>query len=147
MRIPIGEQWIELKDIADLSAADDDAYQRVITEAALAARGSEVEITEEDEGEVSGDGVSVTPRKHKLTLTVEMIERRRDDLLGRLITGWSYDIPLPYNAASRELLPRAAGKALAEAVKPYQRELNDAGPKEATTEPAASTSANGSAAG
>lgn len=146
MRIPVpgSDNWIDLKDIADLSAADDDAYQRVITEAALAARGSEVEIADEDE-EVSADGVSVTPRKHKVTLTVEMLDRRRDDLLARLITGWSYDIPLPYNAASRELLPKAAGKALAEAVKPYFAELNDSGPKEKTA--AAGTSANGSGDG
>jgi hypothetical protein len=146
MRIPVpgSDNWIDLKDIADLSAADDDAYSRVVNEAALAAQGSEVEITD-DEGETSADGVSVVPRARKLTLTVEMLDRRRDDLLARLITGWSYDIPLPYNAASRELLPRAAGKALDTAVKPYQAELNDSGPKETTA--AAGTSVNGSAGG
>jgi len=146
MRLAIpGGQWVDLRGPDELTGADDDAFQRVYS----AAFAQDVEITDEDDQmEVSPDGVSMTPKakpKRTIRVTMDMVAEQRDILLSRLITAWSFDIPLPYNSASRELLPLAATRALNEAIKPHLAELRkSAGPKESPgTTPASS---NGSKA-
>ena len=142
MRIDIpgpGGHWVELRDVDSLTAADDDAWMKAINDA-YAARASEQIDADDDEGDPAANGA-----KPKLRLTANMLTQRRDDLLSSLITDWSFaapdatpHIPLPYSTESRKLLPLAAGKALAEAIKPHQDALNGpSGPKE--PEPPTST--------
>lgn len=134
MRVDLpGSHWVDLRDVSELTAADDDAWMLAINDA-YAARASE-EVDSDDE----------SAPKPRLRLTAGMLTQRRDDLLSSLITDWSYaapdavpHIPLPYSVESRKLLPLAAGKALAEAIKPHQEALNGpSGPKE--PEPKTST--------
>jgi hypothetical protein len=144
MRIEIpgpGSHWVELRDPDSLTAADDDAWQRVIQQAWAAK--AEAEADAEDDAP-----------KAKLRLTGDMLNERRDDLLASLITDWSFaapdavpHIPLPYSVESRKLLPLAAGKALAEGIKPHQEALNGpAGPKEPSP-PTSTTDGSGSDSG
>lgn len=139
---PAGGWWIELRGPDQLFGADEDAFKAVY-EAAIGA--IDVEIGD-DEMEVSDDGVSMQPKqpeRRKVKVKLSMVNDQRDVLLSRLITGWSFeDIPLPYNAASREVLPLSVCKRLDEAIGEHKRILQGRGPdpKEATT-PA---SANGS---
>jgi hypothetical protein len=144
--IPGTADWIELKDIADLTWADEEAFDAVLGAAVIAARYGEVDAEDEpDDGmEISADGVSMVPKVKKratITLTLPMLRERRDVLLAAVITGWSYDVPLPYNSASQVLLPRAAGKALVAAIEPYIDELGAAGPKGKTAPSGGSASA------
>jgi hypothetical protein len=133
MRIDIpgsGNHWVELRDADSLTAADHDVWMSPIQNAWLRR--------EEEDGEVSADGVSAKRPAKKPAVTAETIRQRVDGLLASLITGWSYaapdakpHIPLPYAPAARKVLSLAAGKALDEAIKPHQEALNaDSGPKE-----------------
>lgn len=152
MRVPLpGDHWADLRDPADLVAADDDAWMKAINDA-YAAKASENLDDDEDETNAASNGNGKP--KAKLRLTADMLTQRRDDLLASLITDWSYaqpdatpHIPLPYSTASRKLLPLAAGKALAEAIKPHQEALNGpSGPKEPAT-PESTTAGSGSSSG
>lgn len=148
--VPGGDQWIDLRSAEELTGADDDAWQGVYT--AIWAERAELDVNDDgsDGEEVSADGVSVVPRRHRVKVPPNVVQRQRDVLLARLITAWSYEaepfsLPLPYTTLSREKLPLAACKALDEAVKPHVKAITASGPKE-TTAPSG-TSANGSAAG
>lgn len=154
MRIEIpgpAGHWVELRDVDSLTAADDDAWMKTINDA-YAARASEQIDADDDEGD-EGDPAA-NGAKPKLRLTADMLTRRRDDLLSSLITDWSFaaegavpHIPLPYSTESRKLLPLAAGKALAEAIKPHQEALNGpSGPKEPEAR-MSTTDGSGSASG
>jgi hypothetical protein len=142
MRIDVpGDHWIELRDADSLVAADEDAWQRVIQQAWAA------------KAEADADAEDDAP-KAKLRLTGDMLNERRDDLLASLITDWSYaapdavpHIPLPYSTACRKVLPLAASKALAEAIKPHQDALNGpSGPKEQSPQ-TSTTDGSGSGSG
>jgi hypothetical protein len=138
-----GGWWIELRGPDQLFGADEDAFKAVY-ETAIGA--IDVEIGDDDEMEVSPDGVSMTPKqpeRRKIKVKLSMVNDQRDVLLSRLITGWSFeDIPLPYTALSRERLPLSVCKKLDEAISEHKRILQGKGPdpKEATTH----ASANGS---
>jgi hypothetical protein len=149
LRVPVpgpGDHWVELRDAESLVAADEDAWMRTINDAWAQRASAEAEQDDDAEGEPKP--------KAKLRLTADMLTRRRDDLLASLITDWSYaepdavpHIPLPYSTESRKLLPRAAGKALAEAIKPHQDALNaPSGPKEQSP-PTSTTDGSGSDSG
>ncbi len=147
MRIDIGEHWVEMRSADELTGGDLDSWNQVY-EPAFA---QDVEIEDEDEQpELSPDGVSVVPKPAKRTVrvTMAMVNEQRDVLLGRLITGWSYDLPLPYTVLSREKLPLPACLALTEALKPHLDALRGATGPKAATAPTAGTggSANGSRA-
>ena len=131
MRLDVGEHFIEMRGPEALTGGDLDAFAAVY--AAVFAQDVEVE----DEDDSSDDGVSYVPKpkgeKRKVRVTMAMVAEQRDTMLSRLITGWSYDLPLPYVAASRDLLPLAACRALDDAIKPHLKELRGtSGPKETT---------------
>lgn len=156
MRIEIpgpGAHWVELRDVDSLTAADDDAWQRVIQQA-WADRASEnaEDEDEPDDGTTNGDG---KPKpKARLRLTADMLNQRRDDLLASLILDWSYadpasapHIPLPYSAECRKVLPLPAAKKIAEETKPHQDALNGpAGPK-GQPDQTSTTAGSGSSSG
>lgn len=139
---PAGTWWIEIRGPDQLFGADEDAFKAVY-ESAIGA--IDVELGEDDM-EVSSDGVTMRPRapeRRRVQVRLSMVNEQRDVLLARLITGWSFeDIPLPYTAASRELLPLTVCKRLDDAIAEHKRILQGAGPdpKEATTPASASGS-------
>jgi len=138
MRLDVGEHFIEMRGPEALTGGDLDAFAAVYA----AAFDQDVEIEDEDDSAPEGmvlsdDGVSYVPKpkgeKRKVRVTMAMVAEQRDTMLSRLITGWSYDLPLPYVAASRDLLPLAACRALDDAIKPHLKELRGtSGPKETT---------------
>lgn len=129
MRIDLADsQWIELRDPGKLNGGDKDAFDSVY-EPAFA---QDVPLDGDDEPELSDDGTAMRPKlRRTVRVTMAMVHEQRDILLGRLITAWSFtDIPLPYQTASRELLPLDACQALEVAVRPHMEKLREAiGPK------------------
>jgi len=130
MRIDLAEgQWIELRDPNRLNGGDKDAFDSVY-EPAFA---QDVSIDGEDDSyELSEDGTGMRPKnKRTIRVTMAMVHEQRDILLSRLITAWSFtDIPLPYQTASRELLPLDACRELEAAIRPHLEKLRETtGPK------------------
>lgn len=90
------EHWAEIRPVSDLRARDKKAVTRAITV------------------DVGDDGVS--------HVSVGIADDMRDALLVRLITAWSYELPLPVaDPASLDELPVAAYDALIEATKEHYR--------------------------
>lgn len=139
--LPGSPHWIEYR--GDLTVGDIDAWNEPI-ERLWADRASE--DSGEDEMEVSEDGLTMKPKpKPPVRITTATLRERRDGLLARTITAWSFQdlAPLPYSGASRDVLPAAAVPLL----KQVYDALTDAidgleGPKE-TTPP--TTAGDGSA--
>jgi hypothetical protein len=141
MKIESGNAWIELRGPDELTGADDDAwhlvYNQVVTDAAV--------IEPDGDGmEVSADGTSMVPKRRRIRMPPDILQRQRDGLLGLLITGWSYDLQLPYTSASRTSLPLAMCKELDRAIQPHIAVIRDAGPKETASGSSTSTSPDGS---
>jgi hypothetical protein len=146
--VPGTEHWIDYRSPESLTIGDIDAYNEPIEEIwAQRATAS----SDEDEMELSGDGVSMTPKpKPPIVITVATIRARRDALLSRTITGWSFtDVPLPYGPESRTTLPVAALPLLQKAYNSLTAAIDELdGPKDqtaptggsATTSPATSAS-------
>jgi hypothetical protein len=142
-----GDNWIELRGVDELTGADDDAWQAVYA-AVWAERAEQAVNDDDDDGmEMSGDGVSMVPKKRNVKVPPDIIRRQRDALLTELISNWSYTapdakpyIPLPYTTASRKLLPLPACKILEETIRPHIQAITGSGPKGKTS----ATSTSGS---
>ena len=102
--LPDGE-WAEIKTVGDMTGADQDAYFD------------------------AGDALRARRAAEDGTPTNRDYRGIRDEVMGKLITGWSFDVPLPYTSASRAQLPLYACNALVAAVDPHIDALNGAGPK------------------
>lgn len=121
MRVELpGGQWAEIKPVEDLTGADQDAYFDALDEA---------RSHREDEAAAAAAAGSPAP---KAALTNADYRAIRNEVMGKLITGWSFGgVPLPYSSASRHLLPIYACNALVDAVDDHISALNGNGPKAA----------------
>lgn len=134
-----GDHWIEIRDIDDLTGADEEIWQKVVR------KGWEKRIEEEANLE---DGAPRPP----LRLPAGWVQQREDDILAALITDWSFgkpdsvpQIPLPYSDKARVLLPLRVVKALRAALQPYIAAFEETpGPKEPEP-PTSTTDSSGSA--
>lgn len=112
-----GGQWAELREADELTGADQDGfldeYDRVIQEVPQPA----------PEPDPANPAVML-PRPAR-QLDAAGNRALRDWQLGRLITGWSFDLPLPYTGQYREVLPVRVCNALQKAIKPMQDALTD----------------------
>lgn len=135
-----GEHWIELRDVADLTGGDEEAWNRPVAAA-------QDRQTEEDANAPAGAPSA------PLRLPGGWVRQRLDDLYASLITGWSFadpssvpHVPMPYSAEARMKLPLAALNAMRDAVRPYIAALNGesaSGPKEPPA-PTSTTDGSGS---
>lgn len=139
--IPGTEHYIEHRGPEELKVGDVDAYNAPIEEVQVAR----VNASDDDDGtEVSEDGLTMVPKPRRVPpgaeLTVDHIRRRRDGLLSRVITGWSFQgVPLPYSAASRAELPAVAFPALAEVYDTLGDAIQGLGGPKETTSPTSET--------
>jgi hypothetical protein len=129
--IPGSSDWIEHREPAQLTIGDIDAFNEPLeamfdADAEAAARAPEGE----------------EPAERK-TIPLAVIGARRTALLGELITGWSFGVPLPYTAASRRLLPAVAGITLNDIADAAVQAISDLSGPKAT--PGASEASGGSA--
>lgn len=141
MRVTAGEHWAELRDVGDMTWADQEAWDAVWNDAIFDAQREQYDPeTGERRMIMSADGVSMVPVKVVPKITSAMAITRTDNLLASLITEWSLTgLELPYRPGYKRQVPLAFGKELDKALAPYIEVLTDAGPKE--TEP---SSASGS---
>jgi hypothetical protein len=108
MRIDLpGDEWADIKPVEDLTGADQDFYLDAL-DAARARREAE-------------DAPDRTANKDYRAV--------RDQVMGKLITGWSLDAPLPYTSATRTSLPLYVCNALFDAIDEHVDALNGNGPK------------------
>ena len=144
MRVTAGDHWAELRDVDDLSWADQEAWDAVWDDAIFDAQREQYDPeTGERRMVMSADGSTMTPVRVLPKITSEDAARRRNQLLGSLITAWSLDdVPLPYTAAVKSQVPLAFGKALDRALGPYIEALTDTGPKETTEDSSDSDSSS-----
>jgi len=134
-RITVGEHWVDLRKVEDLTWADQEAWDDAFDDAVTAAREAAYDPeTGQRRNILSDDGVTMVPVSPRPKITPDMVRKRRDDLLTSLIAAWSFDLPLPFTPEVRKEIPRAVGAALAKALDPYVEAFSDPGPKE-TTEP------------
>jgi hypothetical protein len=112
--LPDGE-WAELKDIGQLTGADQDVafdtWDRLM----------EGKPQPEPQPDPANPAVMLPapPRRFSNADGREM----RDVVLGLAVTAWSFDVPLPYTAESRRRLPVLACNALYKAADPIQDAL------------------------
>jgi hypothetical protein len=139
--------WIELRGPGELTGADDDAWQAVYAEVWASAAEADANHGLGEGGDAAAAEATASRHKRIVRVPPDFLQRQRDALLGELVTGWSYDVPLPYTAAARKRLPLAACRALNAAIQPHIEILKVSGPAE---EPpvitAADTSADGAGA-
>lgn len=142
---PEGSWWVELRDAGQLTGGDEDAWNKPLQDAVGAF---DVAVEDGDDGmEVSADGLTMRPReRRKVKVPVGFMDVRRDVLLSRLITGWSFDhIPLPYAAAARSQLPLAVCRELDKATAAHREALDASGPDPKAATTATSLSGTGAA--
>lgn len=123
--------WIEFRGPDELTIGDIDAFNVPFEEifAAQATAGMEA----------SDDGASLRPAGAEIT--ADHLRRRRDALLARVITGWSFTPPMPYAAEKREGLPAAAVPALVKVYDILTTAIGELdGPKETTADSGGSAS-------
>ena len=112
-----GGQWADLLDPDDLSGADQDAfldrYDELIQDIPQP-------VPQPDPAN-PGQMLPAGPR----TLGTAGNRVLRDWMLARVITAWSFDLPLPYQPGYREKLPVRVCNALQKAVKPVQDAMTD----------------------
>jgi hypothetical protein len=140
--VPGTGHWIEFRGPDELNIGDVDAYNSAFEEvfAETASAGMAV----------SDDGLTMSQGPVRPVITVDHLRRRRDAVLGRVITGWSFGVPLPYTAEKREDLPAAAVPALLSLYKTVTDAIDGLEGPKAQTETgstSASTSAVESASG
>ncbi len=133
-RVTVGDHWIDLRRVEDLTWDDAEVWSAAVDDAVAEAR---KKAFDPDTGarlmKVSADGVSQEPAPIVPEITRTTLMRRRDDLLGVLITAWSFDdLPLPYVPEQKKRLPLPVGPALIAALEPYIDQLQAPGPKETT---------------
>jgi len=129
MRIDLpGGAWADLRDVDQLTGADQDAYFDAYDDL-MAAKPQAV-----PQPDPANPGQMLPAEPAKLTNADGRV--LRDRLLGSLITAWSFeDVPLPYTAESRKALPVMVCNALVKAMEPMQDALtgaekdDDGGPK------------------
>lgn len=114
-------QWAELKGPDDLTGADIDAYEEFLERIREEALGPELPPEPDPENPAV---MKVPERKGKFG--VAQTHRIRDEILGLVIEAWSYDLPLPYTAASRTGIGARACRKLDEAGGPAGAVLNNA---------------------
>jgi hypothetical protein len=112
-----GGQWAELRGVDDLTGVDQDdfldTYDKLVAD------------KPRPEPKPDPDNPAVQAAAEPVKLTSADNRVLRDWLIGRFVTAWSFDLPLPYTAASRERLPVKACNALQKAIKPMQDALVD----------------------
>lgn len=113
-----GGQWAELRDPEDLTGADQDAfldeYDRLIQDVP--------QPVPQPDPKNPAQMLPAPPR----VLGRAGNRAIRDWLLAKVITGWSLDLPLPYQGSYREVLPVRVCNALVAAAQPVQNALLDA---------------------
>lgn len=130
--VPGTSHYVDYRGPDELTIGDIDAWNEPFEEI-FAAR---TNADDGDDGmEVSADGLTMAPkpRASGTQITVDHLRRRRDILLGRVITGWSFPVDLPYTAEKRATLPAAAVPALVKAYDTLTEAIGELdGPKEKT---------------
>src|SRR6185312_9402062 len=98
-----GGQWAELLDVDELTGADQDAwldeYDRLIQD------------VPQPEPQPDPDNPAVMLPAPPRVLGRAGNRALMDWILAKVITGWSFDLPLPYTAESRKQLPVRACNA------------------------------------
>jgi len=117
-RLPLpGGQWADLLDPDELTGADQDAfldkYDELIQEVPQPA----------PQPDPANPAMMLPAPPRQLGSAGNRV--MRDWLLAKLITAWSFDLPLPYTAQSRELLPVRVCNVLRKAAGPLQDALTD----------------------
>jgi len=154
LRVTAGDDWIELRSVDDLTWADQEVWDSMMDNVRLE---TQRKMYDPETGQrrtvISEDGLTQVPLRVVPEVTAGMANKRRDDLLTALITGWSFTdrtgraftaADLPFTPDVKPSIPLRLGKALDRALVPYYEALQDTGPKE-KTEPS-STSGSSSKA-
>lgn len=133
--------WVELRDVSDLTGADEEGWDRLLAEAR----------------EKHADALANLPAgapEPSIRMPPGWTKVRQDDLLASLITAWSFSdpssvphLPLPYSADARLKLPLPVLNEVRTAVGPHIAALNgESGPKEPPA-PTSTTDGSGSSNG
>jgi hypothetical protein len=112
-----GGQSAELRGVEDLTGADQDAYWDAFDEI-MAAKPQP-----EPRPDPSNPAVMLPAERPRFTNADGRV--MRDRLLAMLVTGWSFDHPLPVTTETRRKLPLPACNALYKAIKPMDSALSD----------------------
>jgi len=132
IRVPLdGDNWAEMKGPDDLTGADIDDWEIFLEKVREDAFGADPE----PEPDPENPAVMKVPEQRPRTFKTGHVHRIRDELLAMVITGWSYDLPLPYAAGHRQILSGKACRLLDTAAGPAGRVLNDAEEEEGKPDP------------
>lgn len=144
---PDGSWWVELRGPTELNGADRRALEEVDDEINGLGKG----IWLGDDGEefdLAPDGVTMVRRVARRKLSREILNRRRDALLSRLISNWSFaGLPLPYQPGylDSETMPLDAVNAIEKTLNEVRDRLSGDGPKESSSADSSTTSRESSA--
>jgi hypothetical protein len=120
IKVPLpGGEWAELKDVSDLTGADQDAYWDAYDEI------MDAKPRPEPQPDPSNPAVMLPAERPRFTNADGRVIR--DKLLAMLVTAWSFDpaaFPLPVTTETRKRLPLPACNALYRAVKPMDTALS-----------------------
>lgn len=115
-----GGQWAEMRDVGDLTGADQDAYFDKLDE--LRARREIPALPERPDPANPAQMLPAEPAKPG-TLTGADLRELRDAVLGAIITSWSLGRPLPFSTETRRSLPVLVCNALFDALVPMSSAL------------------------
>jgi hypothetical protein len=145
VRVSCGNHWIDLRDIEQLTWADQETFEAPANEVVATARRAEYDPeTGERRTVLSEDGKTRVPLKVPALITADLLIRRRDAVLGSLITDASYVqqgiVTLPFTPEWKTKIGRDMAAKLTTAIEPYLEALS--GPKETPTPASGSDSSS-----
>jgi len=124
IKVPLpGGDWAEMRDVSDLTGADQDAYYDKLDD--LRARRETPGLPERPD---PANPAVMLPAQPAVpgTLIGGDLRELRDSTLGRLITSWSLDARLPLTRETRRALPLTVCNVLYKAMEPMSSALSGA---------------------
>lgn len=148
-----GTSWhVDIRGPGELNGGDRRALEELDDERNGLAAGIWLSSAEgdDDEYQVSEDGLSMVRRPQYREISRASLDVRRDLFTTRLVKGWSFDLPVPPPPAAlnNDCLPLEAVEAIERVLDQVADRIRNGGPKETpeTTGHSATTSPDASAA-